>query len=234
MGLRLVLFDIDGTLLWTGGAGRAALKLALQEVYGTAGALDMIDPGGRTIKEIVLAVLAEADIAPARVAEARDQFYAVMVREFDRLIASGDYRVEACPGGVSLVNALSAHPDVLPGLLTGNPRSTADRKLRAAGYALDAFRVGAYGDESEDRVVLLRLAIRRAEQQAARPIGGVSVIGDTVRDITCGQAAQAQTIAVSTGGSTRAQLAAAHPTALFDDLTNTEAILALLLDQPAG
>jgi phosphoglycolate phosphatase-like HAD superfamily hydrolase len=227
---RLILFDIDGTLLWTGGAGRAAIKIALEQVYGTAGSMDAQDPGGRTIKEIVASALAGADIPPEVVRRKYEQFSTTMIGTLEHLLESGTYQVEPCPGGRELVAALAAREDALVGLLTGNPRRTAEIKLNAAGYDLGVFRVGAYGSESEDRSVLLQLVMERVKAITDQRFAGaaVVVIGDTTLDVMTGQSAGARTLAVTTGGDDRATLEAAHPDVIFDNLTDTQAVLAAI------
>ncbi|NDJ76733.1 MAG: HAD hydrolase-like protein [Chloroflexi bacterium] len=227
---RLILFDIDGTLLWTGGAGSAALRLALERVYGSADTLDNYDPGGRTIKEIMDGVLGAAGVSQDVIQQRAGEFHTMLVAELQRLLSNGRYRVEACPGGWELVTTLAKRPDATLGLLTGNPEATARIKLVAAGYDPAVFCAGAFGDESGDRRALLRLAIQRSQVVTGETfdLSEVVALGDTARDVRCGQAVGVRTLAVATGGDDHAHLVAAQPDHLYKDLTDLDTILQTL------
>lgn len=225
----LMLFDIDATLLWTGGAGRAALKVAFKRVFGDEAArlLETYDPHGRTIREIVEGVLQKANV-PQSVVDARfDEFDRVMIEEFRNSIQAGKFKVEACPGAPAIVDACIQSPDVLVGLLTGNPHSTAMVKLEAAGYDTTAFKVQAFGDESPVRADLVHLARKRAYDTYGDRFEGhrTVILGDSTRDVGCALAADALCIAVATGSSSMDVLRSHSAHYVFPDLTDTQAVL---------
>lgn len=226
---RLVLFDIDGTLLWTGGAGRVALRETLVHVYGKAGRIDDYDLGGRTIKEIVRDLLAGEGLEPPEI-WARFGAFTVAWPGIMRRVIVG-YDVQPCQGAPELVAALAVRRDVLLGVLTANIEATARIKLEAAGYDPSVFKLGAYGDASEVRADLVKAALERA-----KALTGVTfspqqavLIGDTALDVLTAHRAGARSIAVLTGGKSRAELEAARPDYLFDDLSDTEAVIAAIL-----
>ncbi len=227
---HLVLFDIDGTLLWPNGAGRAAMRAALQHVYGVTGPIDTYYFAGRTDREIVRDLLAAAGLDEATIWLHFERLMDEMARELQQRIAEGLHHIRPCPGGPELVKALAACDDILLGLLTGNLRPAARIKLEAAGYDPALFRLGAYGDEATRRADLPPLAIERAARLTGVRFHGqqVVIIGDTPADITCGREVGARSIAVLTGEHPRAELEALGPHFLFDDLTDTAALLAAI------
>src|SRR5256886_3122563 len=158
--VRLFLFDIDGTLLIARGAGRAAFRQALERTYGTAGALDVYDLRGKTDPRIVWDVLTAAGV-PGEAIEARlGDCFEAYVRELETILGDG-HVVELMPGIRELVGALSARPDAVVGLLTGNIEAGARLKLRPTGL-LPHFRVGAYGSDHVHRRGLPSIARGRA------------------------------------------------------------------------
>jgi phosphoglycolate phosphatase len=226
---RLALFDIDGTLLTTGGAGRAALKVALERTYGTAGPIDSYDMGGRTIREIVHDLVSADLPAPDVFGEHFMAFSRVWSEVLQATLPT--YPVRLIPGAQALVEALAARDDVLMGLLTANIRETARLKLAAAGIDPALFPVGAYGDVSERRADLVPFAIWQAERQSGiRFLPQQTVIlGDTPRDVATAQAAGARSITVAQGGWTHEALAHAGADVVFDDFTDTAAVIEAIL-----
>jgi phosphoglycolate phosphatase len=222
---RLVLFDIDGTLLDSHGAGRAALKAALIEVYGTAGRIDTYPMGGSTIRHILYNLLAEVDVPREVVESTFDRFVAVWVPALARTI--DQHRSEVYPGVCRLVDALATHPDVLLGLVTANVEPTARLKLEAAGLDPARFPAGAFGDASEVRADLIPLAVAQAGALSGVEFAGESVVvfGDAPGDVTAARQVGARAIGVLTGGSDRAALEAAGADRVFADLTDTDAIV---------
>ncbi|MGL4649349.1 MAG: HAD family hydrolase, partial [Caldilineaceae bacterium] len=216
----LLLFDIDGTLLRTNGAGRESTRRAMREVYGTEGNLVSFHFGGRTDWQIVLDLLADdRSLAEADIVARLPAYHDAIARHLDEVIA--EFPVEACPGGVETVQALRARPEVALGLVTGNVRSAAPVKLRAAGYDPDWFPVGAFGHEAQERAALPPLAMQRASDYfgAPFPANRVVIIGDTPADVACARAAGAWAVAVNTGFEGREALVQAEPDILLDDLT---------------
>jgi phosphoglycolate phosphatase-like HAD superfamily hydrolase len=140
---RLVLFDIDGTLLWPDGAGKASMKLALEQVYGTAGPIDTYKFAGCTDRLTVGTLLREAGLPPEQVWDRFEQLGPAMESALQTLIEEKQHHIRPCPGALELVDALADRGDILVGLVTGNLRPTAVVKLSAAGFDPALFRVGA-------------------------------------------------------------------------------------------
>jgi phosphoglycolate phosphatase len=228
--MRLVLFDIDGTLLWTDGAGRRAMEGALAQVFGSAG-----DPrfryDGKTdvqiARELMRAEGHADDAIDARLAAVLDDYLARLRRELD----AGTRHVRLLPGVPELLDALEPRPDVVLGLLTGNVALGAEAKLTAAGLDFRRFRVNAFGSDHEHRPRLPAVAQRRAREVLGHEFGGddVVVIGDTPADIECARSIGARTVAVATGRYTVEELAEHDPSAVLRDLSDTDASLAAIL-----
>ena len=227
--MRLLLFDIDGTLLNTGGAGTLALRNTLTAMWGTAGDIDGYDLGGRTIREILRDLLTGAGIDEADIGPRFDEFTDRWAPELARVI--GDFPIQRCPGTLELIEVLAGREDVLLGILTANIERTAHIKLRAAGFDPDVFPVGAYGDLSEVRADLVTAALRQAADHLGRPVAPTDtiLIGDTVLDVETAHAAGVRSLAVMTGGKSWEELSAADPHHLFEDLSDRDAALAALL-----
>lgn len=230
----LILFDIDGTLLNSGGCGRAATRLALAEVFGTAGEADTIAFAGKTDWQITIEALESAGVARAEIDARLDDYHAAVTRHLSALIDS--FPVRACPGTHALVAALKARGDVLLGLVTGNMTGLIPVKLRTAGFNPEDFRVGAFGSDGWERSMLPPLALARAEALAGRsfPPEQVAIIGDTPGDIACAASIGARTLAVATGPFTAEQLRACGPTYVFDTLVETETVLSALFRDGAA
>jgi phosphoglycolate phosphatase-like HAD superfamily hydrolase len=226
---RLLLFDIDGTLLHANGTGREMLGGSLRAVYGTAGPIDTYEFGGRTDRRMVLDLLQAEGWETTAVEERLPLLYDEMVRRGEALFVRG--RLAPCPGVVALLDRLHADPDVLLGLLTGNIAPTATLKLRAAGLQPERFRVGAYGSDSVERDDLLPIAWQRAGALTGITYQAVDtvVIGDTPADIRCAQAGAARSVAVATGWYRRDRLAQCGPDHLLDDLSDIERVVEMLL-----
>lgn len=229
---RLVLFDIDGTLLWPNGAGRESLRAALLRVYGTAGEIDSYKFGGLTDRSTVRCLMEGAGLQPELIWQHFDRVGDVMEEELHRLLAEGHHDVQPCPGAHDLVTHLSARDDVVIGLLTGNFHQTARVKVEAAGFDSTLFPVGAYGNEAENRSDLPPIAVSRAADLTGFAFKGqqVVIIGDTINDVTCGQGIGVRTIALLTGWSTREALEAVSPDYLLDDLVDQDAVLSAIFD----
>ena len=224
---RLVLFDIDGTLLWPDGAGRASMKAALEHVYGTAGPIETYRFGGRTDRQTVRTLLQEAGLSPEQIWDRFEQVGPAMEIALRKALQENRHNIRPCPGAIDLIEVLSAHEDVLLGLVTGNFCQTAPIKLSAAGFDPAVFRVGAYGDEAEARTELPPRAIKRAMQLTGASFRGtqIFVVGDTPDDVLCGHAVGAQSIAVMTGWVERSVLEVHRPDYIFDDLCDAQKVL---------
>jgi phosphoglycolate phosphatase len=228
--MKLVLFDVDGTLLSSSGAGRRALERALREVYGSAGPIDSYDFQGGTDLQIVRDLMAAARVPAEVVTEGESQLFARYAEYLDAEVGDGG-GVSVYPGVKMLVERLAATDECVVGLLTGNIEAGARIKLRPTGL-WPRFRLGAYGSDHADRNRLPAVAARRAEALVGRAFRGsdLVVIGDTPRDIECARAFGASAIAVATGRLGVADLLAHSPDHAFPDLADTDRVLTAIRD----
>ncbi len=226
--MRLFLFDVDGTLISAGGAGRIALRRALQDVYGTIGAIDRYDFRGKTDPRIVLDLVGAEGWSDADIRARLTACFAAYLRELETLIADGD-RVRLMPGVAELVAALSTRADAVVGLLTGNIEPGARLKLRSTGL-WPRFRVGAFGSDDHDRRRLPAVARERARALVGQdvPFERVTIIGDTPLDVDCARGCGAVAVAVATGQYPRAELAACTPDLLFGDFSDVDDVVRTL------
>lgn len=217
MKTTLLLWDIDGTLIASGGAGMRALQVALHRVFGVVGALDDIDFAGRTDLWIMRRIFEKFGL-PAT-AENFSRFFEGYVAALPTELANPQARV--LPGVTALLTAVAARPDLAQGLLTGNMRRGAAVKLAHHGL-WDHFPFGAFADDSEFRNDLGPHALRRAREHTGAEFvsARVWIVGDTPHDIACARAIGARALAVATGGHTVADLAAHAPDALLPDLAD--------------
>lgn len=224
---RLVLFDIDGTLIWTDGAGRSAIRQALLTEMGTAGPVDRFRFDGKTDPQIVRELLTAAGHPSAESAAHIDAVCSRYVALLRDELARGDRAIRVFPGVADLLQRIEARGDYLLGLLTGNLADGAALKLAAAGLDPARFRVGAYGSDAADRPALPAIAAARAAPLMGRiPRGGDIVIcGDTPADVTCGREIGARAIGVATGAYSRQELELAGAFAAFDDFGDVAAVL---------
>jgi phosphoglycolate phosphatase-like HAD superfamily hydrolase len=215
--LKLVLFDIDGTLIRTGGAGVHAFTRTGAAEFHVPDGMRQMQFAGRTDTSLVREFFTRHGIAATP-----ENFR----RFFDRYVFLLDHLLPQHPGGVcpgvrELLAGLRALPQPpLLGLQTGNIRLGAEIKLRHYGL-WGWFEVGGFGDDSESRGELTRLAVERAARRLGHRLApeAVLVVGDTPHDVDCARAVGARVLAVATGGATREQLAARSPDWLVDDLT---------------
>ncbi len=219
---KLVLFDIDGTLLLSAGAGRRAILAALNEFVPEVGAVQAIRFDGKTDPQIVLELLAAAG-APgphddAKITRVLERY----LTHLEQDLAVRGHHSRLMPGIPDLLDALEADPGVVLGLLTGNVLVGAHLKLRAAGLDPARFVVGAYGSDHARRGELPPIAVRRAESHFGRaPTGAeVVIIGDTPADVSCGTCIGARSVAVATGGFSVEELEAAGAHAVFSDFSD--------------
>ena len=229
---KLVLFDIDGTILLSGGAGRRAITAALVEAVGHTSGFDGIRFDGKTDPQIVGELLTAAGRPgphdDEHVAALCDRYVALLEAE----LGVADAGTTLLPGVAELLDALERERSVLLGLLTGNLVLGAALKLRAAGIDPARFVVGAYGSDAAHRPHLPPIAARRAAPHFGRVPHGreVVIVGDTPADVACGASVAAHTVAVATGSYSTAQLAEAGAHVVFADLSDTGAVLAAILD----
>jgi len=223
-----VLFDIDGTLVQTGGAGQLAFAEAFAAEFGVEWLSGAVPFAGRSDRAIATDLMRAHGVETSTENWAR--FQAAYLDRLPSALARRAGRV--LPGVPELLDELDALVHPLCGLLTGNVRRGAQHKLTYYGLA-ERFDFGGFGDDVHDRCDIAAAALAEAERKyIARNGGGpdsrlagVMVIGDTVHDITCARSIGALAVAVPTGGSTREQLAAAQPDLLLDDLTDAKPLL---------
>lgn len=222
---RLVLFDIDGTLLHSKGCGRAATRLAMQEVFGTTGVLDDVFFTGKTDWQILSEALGSTGLTLHEIGLRLDHYNQTVTRVLTEII--GDYGVTPCPGAPDILAALVADPAILVGLITGNSVGLVPVKLRAARYDPDHFKIGAFGSEGWDRAMLPPLALERAQLHSGATYtpDRIVIVGDTPLDITCAESIQARAIAVATGPYTATELAQHRPDRVFETLADTARVL---------
>jgi phosphoglycolate phosphatase-like HAD superfamily hydrolase len=232
--MRLILFDIDGTLINSSRIGRVALGQALQDVFGTIGALETYEFAGKTDRRIVRELMMKegwtADEIILRQAELDER-----MAEAGRALFNSR-TVWSCPGVSSLLNLLCRRQDVTLALLTGNIQHTAPLKLAAAGIDPALFAAGAYGSDSLERDDLFDIALQRVREATGLRFSGEDVVavGDTPADIRCARAGKSRAIAVATGPYSAETLSQHRPDYLFNDLSRTEEVLDILLDSTAA
>ncbi len=229
--MRLLLFDIDGTLIRSNSAGRMAMAAALEEMFGSAGPLDKYSMGGKTDARIITDLLTAIGVNTEEISARLPEAYALMA-EKARAIYPGR-GITACPGIAGLLAALRNRTDVLLGILTGNSHSTAPLKLQEASIDPAQFVVGAYGSDDLDRNQLPVIAMQRAHELTGLHLSGdnTTIIGDTPADILCARAGKATAIAVASGWHSAKTLARYHPDTLFEDLGDTQKVLQVLFSK---
>jgi phosphoglycolate phosphatase-like HAD superfamily hydrolase len=229
--MKIALFDIDGTLLWTKGAGRRAMERALKANIGTTGPADH-RYDGKTDKQIVRESMSLTGFSDADIDAKMDPILASYLDELIVELDRDDHGVEVLPGVHALLDALEPRDDVVLGLLTGNVVAGAERKLRVVGIDFARFPVGAFGSDGEHRHDLPAIARDRATVHTGTAVPGSScvIIGDTPSDVACGRGIGARAIAVATGHYDVASLEACNPHAVFRDLTDTDAVIRSIVD----
>lgn len=226
---KLLLFDIDGTLIRSNGAGRQTLAYALEKLFGTAGPLESYNMSGKTDPRIITDLLTAVGIPEREIKSSLPAIYELMAEHGQNIFA--DKGMVACVGVPELLVQLNGRDDVLLGLLTGNSQLTAPLKLSAAGIEPQQFKVGAYGSDSMDRNELPAIGMARANQLTGGQFNGNNtiIIGDTPADILCARAGKATAVAVASGWHAPSTLADYRPDHLFENFADTENVLQVLL-----
>ena len=226
---RLVLFDIDGTLVSTHGAGSRAVRRALLEIYGETGPIDSYDFHGRTDPQIVRELLRMAGLDDAAIDTRIDNLWAVYLEGLEHELSKPDANAHPLPGVIPLLDALHETRNDLVALLTGNIEEGARLKLSAVDL-WDRFDFGAYGSDHERRDRLPAVARTRAREQSGLQFDGrnIVIIGDTPFDVTCGRSLGVWTVAVATGKHSVAELEEAGADVAFEDLSDTDAVVAAI------
>jgi len=228
--MKLILFDIDGTLISTRNAGMRAYYRALESVFGIRVDGKLIRPDGKTDPLIAKELLAYFNLSHLWSDATRDALFEsylhCLEEEMCRARDCGWIRI--LPGVESLLEILSHQPDFAMGLVTGNLEKGAYIKLEKAGL-LNYFQFGGYGSDSEDRTSLTRKGIERgARFVAPAPVEGAFIVGDTPLDIIHGHAAGARVIAVASAGYSLQELEPHMPDLLVPDLTRSDDIISFI------
>lgn len=224
---KLILFDVDGTLLWSDGAGRAAIHQALVDEIGSEEPFADFPFAGKTDSAITRELLRAANHPKAESDEYVKCVCDKYVELLERELQSPGRNVRVYPGVHELLEILAARRDAVVGLLTGNVEMGAILKLKAAGIDPRQFRVAAYGSDAFSRDALPPIAVSRAGAVLGRiPRGSdVVIIGDTPADMTCGKGIGARAIGVATGPFKIADLEAAGGFAVFEDLSMPDMVV---------
>jgi phosphoglycolate phosphatase-like HAD superfamily hydrolase len=222
---KLILWDIDGTLLYSGGVAGEAMRAAMERVYGRASAESRHSYAGKTDRQIILETFAER--GHDELMGTIDDFTATYIEELTQRRDDFLARCRVLDGVAAALERLST-ADVVQSVLTGNLQPIARIKLDLMGLSrfldLDA---GAYGSDHHHRPELVPVAAARAERRYGRRFSGadIVVIGDTPNDIDCGRAAGARTIAVATGPFTTDALRAHGADAVLPNLSDNDLVL---------
>jgi phosphoglycolate phosphatase len=225
--VELILFDLDGTLVSTGGAGLRALDRAFLSLQRLARASEGVPFAGRVdpviIKDIFQKKLRRVP-SEKETRDVVDHYLTALGLELD---SADNYRV--LDGVEPLLAALAARPDVVLALGTGNLEAGARLKLERSGLN-PYFAVGGFGSDAEDRAEVLRTGVRRAEEKTGLRFAprDVFVVGDTPHDVAAGRALGAVAVAVASGHATREELLASGPDHFFLSLADKDAFLGLL------
>ena len=230
-----VLFDIDGTLVQTGGAGQLAFAETFAAEFGVPQISGAARFAGRSDRAIAMELLKVHGL-PATEDNWRHFRSAYLKRLPEALIRQ---QGKVLPGVGELLDALDTVMHSAVGLLTGNIREGAAKKLDYYGLGR-RFAFGGFGDDTNDRCEIAAIALAEAERHIAErsgrrvPLWGAMVIGDTIHDIRCARAIGAVAVAMPTGGSTREELAAEGPDILLDDLSDAAPLLRVLREARAA
>lgn len=223
----LILFDIDGTLVW-GGPAKDAFHAAMLEVFGTAGSIESHDFSGKTDPQIARELLTGAGFTRDRIDEGLGSLWDRYLSGLrDGLV---DRPMHTLPGVVELLDALDRIPEAALGLVTGNIAAGARLKLGSVDLH-ERFRVGGFGSDDEVRNHLPGIAIERARAtwRVDFDPDRVVVVGDTPLDVECGKVEGTRTVAVATGRWAFDDLARAGADHTLHDLSDTERVLEVVL-----
>lgn len=232
---RILLFDIDGTLLSMGGAARDAFTRALTEASGRPVSSEGTAFVGKTDPQIARELLTRHGVDGVEMEPAIRETIRLYLRYFERDLPQAR-EARLLPGVAALLDALRGRPEFRTALLTGNVEAGARLKLGHFGIA-DRFDFGlsAFGSDHSDRYRLPEVALDRAHRRLGRAIAGrqLVIIGDSEHDVLCGRSVGARSVAVATGWTPAETLRALGPDRLLPDLSDTSAVLAALAGDPA-
>ncbi len=228
MARKLVLFDIDGTLLTMSAINRSVLVDALKEVYGTAGSAGTHNFAGKMDSNIIYEVLQSAGLDPVEIAGKFEQAKTTYIEMFRTQAKPSD--VLLMEGIRELLQQLSERPELMLGLLTGNFEASGRHKLLLPEIN-HYFPFGAFADDAPCRNELPAVAVEKARQLTGINFFNrdIIIIGDTEHDIACARVLNAKSIAVATGTYSREELKKHHPHVLYENLGRTDVVLSEIL-----
>ncbi|MFQ5738247.1 MAG: HAD family hydrolase [Acidobacteriota bacterium] len=229
--MRLVLFDIDGTLLLAGGVGKRAFQKAFMKHYDRVADLSGIRFEGKTDPQIIREVLGDMGIDRRSKNQLSQSLYPSYISFLREEISTSD-NFQMLPGVRQLLVRISRDSRFLLGLATGNMKEGARLKLERVGLN-EFFPFGGFGSDSESRTEIIRKAIEKGRKRLpSNDFESVIVIGDTPQDIIHGRRAEAQTLAVATGAFSLQELRAYHPDLAVLGLEPVEPVFAFLSGNP--
>jgi phosphoglycolate phosphatase-like HAD superfamily hydrolase len=228
MKMKAVLFDIDGTILNCNKAGKHSLIQACLDVFGTIGKMEMVDFQGKTdpliLTESLSAMGFSDEIIKNRTEELKEKYFSHLEENIIK------YDILIMPGIPELLKILSLQKNIILGILTGNFKKSAEIKIAAAGVK-DYFPFGAYGDDAHNRNDLPPVAKKLINEIGIdMDFNDIFIIGDTVYDIECAKNSGAVSISVGTGWADKEKLLSCNPDFYFEDLSDTEKVLSIILD----
>ncbi|MFT5365549.1 MAG: phosphoglycolate phosphatase [Candidatus Latescibacterota bacterium] len=225
---KLVLFDIDGTIMNTDGGGASSCQKALETVFDTHVPLDNYSMSGKTDTQIVLELMERVGVAREETTAKLDEINVLYIDHLSKEVDS--WNPELCPGIVEVLDALAKREDLVLGLLTGNIVRGAEVKLNRVGL-WHYFKTGAFGDGAPERKMLPDIAQKTAHELTGKVFEGKAmvIIGDTPNDVLCGRHLNVKAIAVATGGFDLDTLRSYQPDFLFRDLSHTEEVVEAIM-----
>lgn len=223
---KIILFDIDGTIILTKGAGRRVLEEAINHVFGRDLDASTIRFSGKTDPQIVREILEANGIIEPELSKARSAILERYANNFsiEELMPT----LEVLPGVKDLISLLSQNPTIKIGLLTGNLEATSWLKIDAASIDRSFFEIGGYGSDSEDRYSIPAIVLKKAQNHFEEDLAGkqLVIIGDTEHDIKCGKSISAKSIGVATGHYTLEELKSHNPDLAYADLSDAKKVYA--------
>ncbi len=235
MTTRILLFDIDGTLLLSGGAGARAIDTVFFDLYGLPDAFSGIVPDGKIDLGIFREIIKQKNV---NVKDVEEALGILCEKYIDELKVEMPISPQAVlmPGIPDLLERLSQVPDLHMGLVTGNLEPGA--RIKCDRFDLNRFfPFGAFGSDHEDRAELVRIALRRAERHLGQTLSmgaNVFVLGDTPKDVKCGKVNGATAVGVATNNSTVEELLSLGADYAFEDFSDVDAVVEKLLTHPVG